>query len=74
MAVPVARAATEPELAILATDELLLLQLPALLVLLKVVLAPTHKLCAPLIVPALGKGNTVIIAVSNTVPQLLETL
>ena len=70
-AVPGAIPVTTPVVA--STDAaagLLLLQAPPLRpVLVNVVLEPTHNVTAPLTVPALASGFTVIICVAVEVPQ-----
>jgi hypothetical protein len=71
--VPVATPVTTPvELTVaLAVTELL--QVPPLLASLSVVVPLTHTESAPVIVPASGKGLTVIDLVATAVPQLEVT-
>ena len=57
-----------------ATVGVALVQLPPLTVLARVVVAPTHTVVAPDMVPASGSGLTVTVAVAATVPQLPVTL
>jgi hypothetical protein len=63
---------TIPELSIVATAILLLLQLPPDTISDRLVVAPpAHTIVVPCIVPALGNGFTVNAAVATDVPQLL---
>ncbi len=67
---------TAPVLAsTIATDVVLLLQLPPEILLLKFIVDPTHTADAPLIVPAFGTGLTVIVAEAVADPQVgVETV
>ena len=53
---------------------LAVLHVPPLAASLRVILAPTQTLVAPVIVPATGNGLTVITCVATAVPQLLVTV
>ena len=53
-----------------ATDVALLLQVPPAILLLKLMVAPTHTVEAPLMVPALGTGLTVMVADAVADPQV----
>ena len=53
-----------------ATDVVLLLQVPPAILLLKLMVAPAHTVEAPLIVPALGTGSTVMVADAVADPQV----
>jgi hypothetical protein len=64
---------TTPAPLIVAIDVLLLLQTPPGAPSVNVVVEPTHTLVAPTIVPATGKGLTVIGSVATAVPQALVT-
>ena len=75
MAVPVATPVTTPvALLMVATDTLLLLQVPPLTVEVSVIDAPVHTVAGPLIVPADGDGLIVIVFVATAVPQLFVTV
>ena len=58
----------------LATDVLVLLHVPPLAASLSVLFAPTQTVDAPLMLPALGNGLTVIFCVAATVPQTFVTV
>ena len=65
VAVPAARAVTNPEVEFtVATAVLLLLQLPPVTVELYVSVEPTHKFWLPLKVPVLGRAVTVAVRVA----------
>jgi hypothetical protein len=73
--VPAAIAVADPDaLPMVAAVVLLLLQVPPLPVVVYIVVAPAHRLAAPLMVPASGSGLTVTAFVVLTVPQLLLTV
>ena len=74
VAVPVAIPVTVPVALIDAMAALLLLQVPPVVASVRVVFAPVHTVVAPLMVPALGAGLTVITLVAVAVPQLLVTV
>jgi hypothetical protein len=74
MVVPAAIAVTPPALLMLAIDALLLLHTPPVVVAVKVLVVDLHILVGPDIVPALGAGLTVILAVVVAVPQPLVTV
>jgi hypothetical protein len=56
-----------------ATAVLLLLQPPPLMLAVRLVVAASHTVAVPLMVPAAGAGFTVILLVAIAVPQLLVT-
>ena len=62
--VPVATGVTIPEVPILATPVLMLLQTPPAAASDSVIVAPIHTEDGPVIVPARGNGLTVISAVA----------
>ena len=51
-----------------------LAHVPPVAVVVSAVVAPTHTVAAPVIVPALGSGSTVTACVAVAVPQLLVTV
>ena len=57
-----------------ATPVLLLLQVPPVTALVRVIDDPLHTVVGPEMVPAVGPGLTVTMAVSKAVPQLLVTV
>ena len=57
-----------------ATDVVLLLQVPPDTLLLNMMVDPTHTEEAPLIVPALGTGFTVMVADAVVDPQIFVTV
>lgn len=73
--VPVAIPVTTPVAGfIVATDVLLLLQLPPLTASVNVITEPVHTVAGPAMVPADGAGLIVIACVSIAVPQLFVTV
>ena len=68
---PAATPVTTPVAApTVATDVVLLLQVPPAILLLSMMVAPAHTVEAPLIVPALGTGSTVTVADAVADPQV----
>jgi hypothetical protein len=69
--VPAVTPVTEPPTTVAFAE--LLLQAPQQAAFDKTVVAPTQTLLAPEMVPAFGKGLTVIVVVATAVPQPLVT-
>jgi hypothetical protein len=65
---------TTPAVLTVAREASLLLQVPPVPVVVKLIVVPVHTVLGPLIVPALGMGNTVIGLVLRAVPQALVTV
>ena len=74
IAVPATTPVTVPAVLMLAMVGLPLLHAPPLAVLVNVVVAATHTLDAPLMVPADAVAVTVTVCVAAVVPQLLVTV
>ena len=72
--VPVDKPVTTPEVLTVPTAGLVLLHAPPPAALVSAVLAPTHTIAVPVIVPASGRGLTVATCVAAAVPQLLFTV
>ena len=66
-ATPVTTPVVEPTV---ATDVALLLQVPPAILLLRLMVAATHTVEAPLMVPAVGTGLTVTVADAVADPQV----
>jgi hypothetical protein len=74
MAVPEAFPVTTPDELMLAIEASERLQVPPVPVLANVIVAATHTLVAPDMVPASGRGLTVTAFVATALPQLLLTV
>jgi hypothetical protein len=72
-AVPAARPVTTPPPETVAIVLVVLLQAPPVTVATKVSVVPTHTAEEPVTVPAVGNGFTLILSVTNAVPQVLVT-
>jgi len=71
---PVARPLTVPVVFTLATEVLVLLQVPPLPVVVSIMLEPTQTMEGPVMVPAVLAGLTVSVAALPAAPQLLLTI
>ena len=67
--VPVLIPVTTPVLPTLATEVLLLAQVPPVVVSVSVMAEPTHTVAGPLMIPAVGAGSTVTLCTEVSVPQ-----
>ena len=74
VAVPAELPVTIPAVPTEATEELLLVHEPPVVVLLSVVVLPVHTVAVPVIVPADGVLVTVTICVAVLEPQAPETV
>jgi hypothetical protein len=74
VAMPVDTALTTPVALTLATEALLLLQVPPVVASLRVLVDPTHSVVRPLMLPATTEGSTTMSAVAIDVPHAVVML